>query len=737
MTKKIEVFASEALPGELEEFPDIKRGWGTTKESTGGIPPMKWFNAIQKRTDEAINGLYTMAIGGYSFADGATLESEKDFIYDVDSKSWYFWSGEFPKIVSSGSKPDDEYWVSIGGSGSDIIDILSSKDGANYIGVSENQKLSDILSQVFNASSYGLSESNDAESNSKALKALSEDVVSKGCGIIIIPPGTYKVGYQKRNSGAEHDPDIIRAYAPQDCLRLQGLTGDVSIFMYGATLILDDGLRFGAFNPETGEPRPYSPTSNDMATRGDTGFIFNIVENPNSNITIAGGVMNGNMSNLILGGQWGDVGRQCDGYGMRIRNYKSLTIMDMDIIKMPLDGVYTGDGWYANKYKQPKPTNLYNVKISGCGRDNWSITGNGHYSAQGCYFSEAAQYEVSSNPASNINVETEAGKVYQVVIDNCVLSNGRDANFIVTSKNVNGLYINNTLIYHDEEFFTKGASAGVWMRGSPVRLHKCTFRNSRILNQAGGKGGSMASSALPIVDDCIITNVNIDGTTPSSQVALINSDKHHMLLRDCKIVINNPETGKYSLQMDNVTIDSCLIKTTGEVKEVDSYTGIIGFIRNCELNNTSFYLLHKDSSKTLSVDFNGTNNFSRCKFISNKVNLPFGGDFSGGVLMLKQKSSDELPANQLFTKGENVLFSDMERKTVVESGINSSFNHTGSANNGRFNGISNNPFKVGDLITINKSLKSIVIESGSDYIDTTSMITMGEAVVSYRKPTLQ
>lgn len=62
MTKKIEVFASEALPGELEEFPDIKRGWGTTKESTGGIPPMKWFNAIQKRTDEVINSIIEVSV---------------------------------------------------------------------------------------------------------------------------------------------------------------------------------------------------------------------------------------------------------------------------------------------------------------------------------------------------------------------------------------------------------------------------------------------------------------------------------------------------------------------------------------------------------------------------------------------------------------------------------------------------------------------------------------------------
>lgn len=62
MAKKIEVFASEALPGELEDFPDIKRGWGTTKESTGGIPPMKWFNAIQKRTDELLNELLSNSI---------------------------------------------------------------------------------------------------------------------------------------------------------------------------------------------------------------------------------------------------------------------------------------------------------------------------------------------------------------------------------------------------------------------------------------------------------------------------------------------------------------------------------------------------------------------------------------------------------------------------------------------------------------------------------------------------
>lgn len=137
MTKKIEVFASEALPGELEDFPDIKRGWGTTKESTGGIPPMKWFNAIQKRTDEAINSIAGISINGYTFRDGATLESRNDFIYDDVSKSWYFWLGDFPKSVLAGDNPDGNSWGCLSDS------IFSN--GVNYLDIRNGSISRDIV----------------------------------------------------------------------------------------------------------------------------------------------------------------------------------------------------------------------------------------------------------------------------------------------------------------------------------------------------------------------------------------------------------------------------------------------------------------------------------------------------------------------------------------------------------------------------------------------------------------
>lgn len=46
------IFASGAKPGEVVAFPDILRGWGVTLDTTGGIPPMEFFNSSSKRLNE-------------------------------------------------------------------------------------------------------------------------------------------------------------------------------------------------------------------------------------------------------------------------------------------------------------------------------------------------------------------------------------------------------------------------------------------------------------------------------------------------------------------------------------------------------------------------------------------------------------------------------------------------------------------------------------------------------------
>lgn len=43
------IFASSAKQGEVDNFPDLLRGWGITFDQTQGIPPMEWFNFLFKR----------------------------------------------------------------------------------------------------------------------------------------------------------------------------------------------------------------------------------------------------------------------------------------------------------------------------------------------------------------------------------------------------------------------------------------------------------------------------------------------------------------------------------------------------------------------------------------------------------------------------------------------------------------------------------------------------------------
>lgn len=55
------VFADEAKTGEVQDFPNILRGWGVTIEQTQSKPPMEWMNGAFNRVDK--NMLYLLQQG--------------------------------------------------------------------------------------------------------------------------------------------------------------------------------------------------------------------------------------------------------------------------------------------------------------------------------------------------------------------------------------------------------------------------------------------------------------------------------------------------------------------------------------------------------------------------------------------------------------------------------------------------------------------------------------------------
>ena len=98
------IFASSAKQGEVDNFPDLLRGWGITFEQTQGIPPMEWFNFLFKRLDEKHAYLMQRGLPEWS----ATQDYTKGSCVQFDGLSYRALK------VGKNNKPnesDSQYWV--------------------------------------------------------------------------------------------------------------------------------------------------------------------------------------------------------------------------------------------------------------------------------------------------------------------------------------------------------------------------------------------------------------------------------------------------------------------------------------------------------------------------------------------------------------------------------------------------------------------------------------------------
>lgn len=124
------IFADGAKPGEVVTFPDVLRGWGVTLDTTGGIPPMEFFNSFGKRLNEWLMYLNQRGIpewdSSVDYPKNAFVQSGDNLYVSLKankgenpSSSQNTWS-TFSKLF----KIDDKYDKS-GGEVKGQVDILS------------------------------------------------------------------------------------------------------------------------------------------------------------------------------------------------------------------------------------------------------------------------------------------------------------------------------------------------------------------------------------------------------------------------------------------------------------------------------------------------------------------------------------------------------------------------------------------------------------------------------------
>lgn len=243
----------------------------------------------------------------------------------------------------------------------------------------------------------GDGKSNDTEAFQAAAALIAE---AKG-GRLVIPPGEYLWGLQTAAEAAGKG----FSFRGGDLIAISGCTDPVVIELQGCKITTAPGLRFGSFDPRTGNPsNPKLPYyDNDFAAQ--IGAVIEVRDNAQVRI-VGSAELDGNLGALAVGGEWGDRGRQLRHSGVVAYNNRSFYCENIHAHHFALDGFIIG--WRGLTDRAPAyPHVLENCRALYNGRQGLSWVGGNSLRLEGGEFSQTGKGGLSSAPGAGIDIEAE------------------------------------------------------------------------------------------------------------------------------------------------------------------------------------------------------------------------------------------------------------------------------------------------------------------------------------------
>lgn len=262
----------------------------------------------------------------------------------------------------------------------------------------------------------------------EAFRACAAAVEANGGGCIIIPEGEYLVGRSEFIPGVGFGQTNVFDINGS---RVSGGVSTIHVVANNVKMKLIDGIRFGTFDLTTGLRKdvtlPYSGP--DGISSGNFFQIFNV-----DSVIFTGNLeLDGNCVNYVLGGNYGDTGRQLNSYGIRTRNINNCYIENLYVHHMGLDGVYLSSVFRADTAEtlaENYVRMLSNVISEYNGRQALTISGGSNYTILGGSLSHTGQANIQTQPMSGCDIETEWGNVKYVSFFGTKFINNRNSGIV-------------------------------------------------------------------------------------------------------------------------------------------------------------------------------------------------------------------------------------------------------------------------------------------------------------------
>jgi hypothetical protein len=243
---------------------------------------------------------------------------------------------------------------------------------------------------------------------------MSAHLNARGGGRIVLRPVTYIVGEQRRSAGGNKP-----SFAPVDIIRLRRCPLPIAIEGNGATLRAAPGLRFGRFDPDSGEPLPHPPRGKrDFKNQATPYGAMIDIQNCSGAISIADVELDGSIQRMRIGGQSARRGWAANGSGIRLRKNKGPErIARVNSHHHPVDGMEL-----APASDRAGSTTVTDVICDYNGRQGCSITGGPHLVFQRCKFRHTSRVVFHNPPGDGVDIEAEGRPIRDVAFEDCEFS---------------------------------------------------------------------------------------------------------------------------------------------------------------------------------------------------------------------------------------------------------------------------------------------------------------------------
>lgn len=307
----------------------------------------------------------------------------------------------------------------------------------NTLAVSSHPQTSQLPSKQSVAAAYpGIDVKKDCgakgdgiSNDTNAFQMAAELIQKAGGGKLVIPKATYIVGHQTHETGK------YPYYKTQPVFQVQNLNF-LLIEGNGAVIRVAPGLRYGSFDKNTGVV--YNPPTMPFYDRdyiSTVGSLFAV--DGSSNVEIRNIELDGNLSSLVLGGTWGDTGRQLEAYGIRLYNNTNVHLDNVHSHHHALDGVIIG--WTGLKEANPAtPHTLINCNFEYNGRQGLSWVGGRGINAYRCKFNHTQRginngAPLASAPGAGLDIEAEESVCRDGYFEECEFVNNGGCGMVADS----------------------------------------------------------------------------------------------------------------------------------------------------------------------------------------------------------------------------------------------------------------------------------------------------------------